>query len=79
MPQEATPVDRPTVIRARLARAVRFGASAEALDSLRRDYHAARQAERLREWLASDPAPSPEHRAELAALLVGGDADATAA
>jgi hypothetical protein len=69
-------VDRPTVIRARLARAARFGAPPETLESLRRDYRASRAAERLREWLASEPAPTAEQRRELAALLADGGADA---
>ncbi len=29
-------------------------------------------------WIASDPAPKPEHRAELAALLLDGVADGVA-
>jgi hypothetical protein len=68
-------VDKPTVIRARLARAARFGAPPETVASLRRDYYAARAHDYLRDWLASDPSPTAEHRAELAALLAGGDAD----
>jgi hypothetical protein len=44
---------------------------------LRADYRAARQAELLQKWLATDP--SLEHRAELAALLLPtGDARAAA-
>lgn len=67
-------MDRPTVIRARIARAAQQGAPAEAIESLRRDYYAARAAEYVREWLQSDPVPTTEQRAELAALLVQGGA-----
>jgi hypothetical protein len=72
-------VDRATAIRARLARATRFGEPPEVIISLRADYYAARAREYVRDWLASDPAPTSEHRRELADLLVGGEADGTAA
>lgn len=68
-------MDRPTVIRARIARATQRGEPAEVVKALRRDYYAARAADYLREWLASDPAPTPEHRRELAALLAGDEGD----
>jgi hypothetical protein len=63
-------VDRPTVIRARLARAIRQGEPPEIVDGHRRDYYAARARDYLREWLASDPAPTPGQRRELAELLL---------
>jgi hypothetical protein len=72
-------VDRPTVIRARLARAVRIGEAAEVVTELPRDYYAARAYQTVRGWLSSDPAPTPEHRREVAALLAGGEADGTPA
>lgn len=77
----ATPIPAsPAAVRARLANATRFGAPAEVLDGYRRDYHAARAAQRLRELLASDHAPTLGQRRELAFLLLaGGDADVTAA
>jgi hypothetical protein len=71
-------LDRPTVYRGRLARAARFGAAAEDLAALRRCYYAARARDYLRTWLESDPAPSPEHRAALAEMLLAGGADAAA-
>ena len=71
-------MDRPTVIRARIARARRFGEPEDVIEALRRDYYAARCRDYLREWLASDPAPTPDQRRELAALLAG-EADADAA
>jgi hypothetical protein len=76
VPEEASPVDRPTVIRARIAHAKRFGAPPERITELQRDYYASRARDYLREYLASDPAPTPEQRRELAELLVGGGADA---
>jgi hypothetical protein len=69
-------VDRPTVIRGRLARATRGGAPPEFIESLRRDYYASRARDYLRDWIASDPAPTSAQRRELAALLVGGDVNA---
>jgi hypothetical protein len=70
-------MDRPTSIRARLARAIRVGESPEIITELRRDYYASRAHDYVRDWLASDPAPTPAQRRELAELLVrGGDADA---
>jgi hypothetical protein len=51
-------MDRPTSIRARLARATRAGESPETLESLRRDYYASRARAYLRDWLAGDPAPT---------------------
>jgi len=69
-------LERHTVIRGRLARAVRAGASPETLESLRREYYASRARDYLRDWIASDPAPTPAQRHELAALLVGGDVNA---
>lgn len=71
-------MDRPTAIRARIARAKQLGEPAEVITSLRRDYYASRARDYLREWLASDPAPTPEQRRELASLLVGGGTDADA-
>ena len=72
-------MDRPTSIRARLARATRAGESPETLESLRREYYAARAHDYVRDWISSDPAPTPAQRRELAALLVrGGDADVAA-
>jgi hypothetical protein len=50
-------MDRPTSIRARLARATRAGESPEIITELRRAYYASRARDYLREWLASDPAP----------------------
>lgn len=64
-------MDRPTIIRAKLARAVRFGEPDATITRLRQDYYAARVHADLREWLSSDPAPTSEHRKELAALLLG--------
>jgi hypothetical protein len=69
-------VDRPTVIRAKLARATRVGEPPEIIKQLRRDYYASRARDYVREWLASEPAPTAEHRRELAALLAEGGADA---
>ena len=67
-------MDRPTVIRGRLARAARAGAPPETLEGLRREYYASRARDYLRDWLAGDPAPTPAQRRELADLLVkGGD------
>jgi hypothetical protein len=67
-------VDRPTVIRGRLARAARTGAPPETIESLRRDYYASRARDYLRDWLAGDPAPTAAQRRELADMLVrGGD------
>ena len=67
-------MDRPTSIRARLARATRAGEPPETIAALRRDYYASRARDYLRDWLASDPAPTPAQRRELADLLVeGGD------
>ena len=63
-------MERPTVIRAKLARATRFGASPETVASLRRDYHAARARDYLRDWLAGDYAPTADQRRELAELLL---------
>jgi hypothetical protein len=72
-------MDRPTSIRARLARATRAGESPEIIQRLRRDYYAARAHDYLRDWLAGDPAPTPAQRRELADLLVkGGGADVAA-
>jgi hypothetical protein len=72
-------VDRPSVIKGRIAHAVRFDQPAEVVEELRRDYYAARARDYLVTWLSSDPRPTAEHRSELASLLVGGDADAAAA
>ncbi len=67
-------MDRPTSIRARLARATRAGEPPETIAALRRDYYASRARDYLRDWIASDPAPTPAQRRELADLLVeGGD------
>jgi hypothetical protein len=72
-------VDRASVIKAKIARAKQLGASPEVLQSLRADYYAARARDYLREYLAGDPAPRPEHRRELAVMLAGGEANGTAA
>jgi hypothetical protein len=69
-------LERHTVVRGRLARAVRAGAPPETLESLRREYYASRARDYLRDWLAGDPAPTSAQRRELAALLVGGDVNA---
>lgn len=71
-------MDASTVCRARLARAIRVGEDPRAVEGLRREYHAAKLRDHLAMWLASDPQPTPEHRAELAALLLEGVADAAA-
>jgi hypothetical protein len=55
------------------------GEPPEVVAALRSDYYAARAREYVREWLHSDPAPTAEHRRELAALLADGGTDATAA
>jgi len=68
-----------SLARARLARAVRDGASPEQVDELRRTYLAARTAQHIRDAHGGALPPTPEQRLELASLLVGGDADATAA
>ena len=73
------PVDRYTSIRARLARAKRAGEPPEVIESLRRDYYASRACDYIRDWVTGDPAPTSEQRREVAALLVGGEADDTAA
>lgn len=79
VPEEASPLDRPTVIRARLARAQRFAEPAERITELQREYHASRARDYLLSWLASDPRPTVEHRGELASLLLeSGAADAAA-
>ena len=72
-------MDRPTVIRDRIAHATQVGRPAEVIEDLRREYYASRARDYLRDWLSSDPVPTPEQRQELATLLVGGDADAAAA
>ena len=66
-------MDRPTSIRARLARATRAGESPEVITELRRDYYAARAVQYVRDWISSDPAPTPAQRHELVELLMGGD------
>jgi hypothetical protein len=67
-------VDRPTVIRGRLAYAARRGDPAEVIEELRREYYASRARDYLRDWLAGDSAPTPAQRRELADMLVkGGD------
>ena len=72
-------MDRPTVIRGRLARAAQTGAPPEVVESLRREYYAARARDYLRGWLAGEPAPTPAQRRELADMLVkGGDAGVAA-
>lgn len=71
-------MDRPTTLRARIARAVQRGEPADVITDLRRDYYAARARDYIREWITSDPAPTPAQRRELAALLQGGDADVAA-
>lgn len=59
-------------------RAPRAPEHPETLESLRREYYASRARDYLRDWIAGDPAPTPAQRRELAALLVGGGADAAA-
>lgn len=71
-------MDRPTVIRARLARAQRSGEPPEVIERLRGDYYAARTRDHLVAWLTSDPIPTNEARTELARLLVEGVAGAAA-
>lgn len=72
-------MDRPTVIRGRLAYAARRGDPPEVIEELRREYYASRARDYLRDWLAGDPAPTPAQRRELADLLVkGGDAHVAA-
>ena len=66
-------MDRPTSIRARLARATRAGEPPEVISELRRSYYAARAHDYIRDWISSDPAPTLAERRELARLLVGGD------
>ena len=67
-------MERPTVIRGRLARAHRSGKSGDVIEALRREYYASRARDYLRDWLAGDPAPTSAQRRELADLLVkGGD------
>lgn len=65
------------VLRAKLARAVQLDASAERIAGLRAEYHAATARDFLSELLAADRL-LPEHRAQLAELLVGGDRDVAA-
>ncbi len=72
-------MERPTVIRGRLARAHRSGASDEVIESLRREYYASRARDYLRDWLAGNPAPTTAQRRELADLLVKGGDHVTAA
>jgi hypothetical protein len=64
--------------RSRLANAVQLGEPPECITELRREYRAARAAQYLRDLLSGDTPPNAEQRIELAALLAGGDADATA-
>jgi hypothetical protein len=71
-------VDRPTAIRAHIARAKQTGEPPEVVEALRRDYYAARARDYIREWISSDPAPTPAQRRELATLLAGGGVDAAA-
>ena len=71
-------MDRPTVIRGRLAYAARRGDPPEVIEELRREYYASRARDYLRDWLAGDPTPTADQRRELAALLVGGDTDVAA-
>lgn len=72
-------MDRATSVRARLARATRDGEPPQVIEQLRGSYYAARAHAYVRDWLAGDPAPTAEQRREVAALLVGGEADGTAA
>jgi hypothetical protein len=69
-------VDRPTTLRARIARAVQRGEPADVITDLRRDYYASRARDYIREWITSDPAPTAAQRCELASLLADGEADA---
>ena len=71
-------LDRPTVYRARIARAKQLGDAADIIEGLRRDYYAARARDYLREWLRTEPVPTSEHRTALAALLLDGVADEAA-
>lgn len=66
-------MERPTVIRGRLAYAHRTGQPAEVIEELRSEYYASKTRDYLREWLAGDPAPTLAQRRELADMLVGGD------
>lgn len=72
-------MDRWTAVRSRLARAKQAGEPPEVVESLRREYYAARAHTYVRDWIAGDPAPTLEQRREVASLLVGGEADGTAA
>lgn len=63
-------------LRGLLARAVLDGAPSDRIDELRRAFRAARAAQNLRDLLAGDLPPTAAMRAELAAILTGGDADA---
>ena len=72
-------MDRATSVRARLARATRNGEPPEVIESLRQSYYAARAHAYVRDWLAGSPAPTPEQRAEVVALLVGGETVGTPA
>ena len=71
-------MDRPTIIRARIARATQMGEPPEVIDDLRRDYYASRARDYVREWLQSDPSPTDDQRQELAALVLQGGASAAA-
>jgi hypothetical protein len=71
-------LERPTVIRARIARAKQQDAAPEVIEALRADYYASRARDYVRDWLTSDPAPTAAHRAQVASLLLAGSADAAA-
>lgn len=72
------PLERPTVYRARIARAKQLGEPAPVIESLRRDYYASRARDYLRDYLRAEPVPTAERRLELAALLTDGGADEAA-
>ncbi len=65
-------MDRATAIRARIARARRFGESDQTIAQLRQQYYAARAHEYVRDWLSSDAAPTSAQRRELADLILSG-------
>ncbi len=59
-----------TLVRSRYALAVRSGEPPEQLRALRAELRASKAEDYLRGVLAADPPITPEHRAELAALLL---------
>jgi hypothetical protein len=66
-------------LRARLAAEHRKrNADPQRITELRRQLREQQIADRIRDWLSSDPVPTPAQRRELAAMLSGGGADAAA-